>query len=173
MIHVCIETHRLVQPVSCLSSLIPIDLFWLPQQLSQHPERFFGPGEYLIGDSGYPSTKHLMTKFKKPRRMPLPLMRKAFNKELSRLRYVFENTNWLWKGRWQSLFQNCIIIKGSPSARRLNLLLSATVVLHNFLIDVQDCGNNFFQATPEHNEELTDDKEDNHLDDGILHPRAD
>lgn len=105
--------------------------------------------------------------------MPLPLMRKAFNKELSRLRYVFENTNWLWKGRWQSLFQNCIIIKGSPSARRLNLLLSATVVLHNFLIDVQDCGNNFFQATPEHNEELTDDKEYNHLDDGILHPRAD
>jgi hypothetical protein len=58
---------------------------WENCDLNLHKERFFLTGEYLIGDSGFPSESNLVPAFKKPPHAPIPRLKKKFNQHLASL----------------------------------------------------------------------------------------
>lgn len=52
-------------------------------ELSDNPEQYFTFNQYLIGDSAYEVTEHMITPYKKPRNGKLCRDKRQFNKLLS------------------------------------------------------------------------------------------
>lgn len=101
--------------------------------------RYFGGNRYLIGDSAYKLTNQMVTPFKKPFRGQLSASKKAFNKQLSKLRIRIEHTIGILKARFGCL--RCL-----PNPPRLNkntmqwcyAWIVACAILHNILLEYND-----------------------------------
>lgn len=100
-------------------------------QLNNYPERFYSSGEYIVGDSGYISKKHIIGAYKGT----LTPAQTKFNYHLSKLRVVSEHCLGMMKMRFQSLRGLRGAINGVRDMGRLNLWIMACAVLHNYLLD--------------------------------------
>ena len=101
--------------------------------LAQTPEKFFSHGEYLLGDKGYPLTRHLITPYKGIQAdMPENV---TFNDALSHVRVKIEHTFGRLKSRFQSLDGMRIFVNRRKGHYRAVLWFFACAVLHNLLID--------------------------------------
>jgi DDE superfamily endonuclease len=99
--------------------------------LSVTPEKFFKEGEYLIGDSAYTSSKHMVIPFKGPDAKPPENTR--FNNLLAQTRVRNEHAIGLMKNRWGSLKEIRTTVNKPKDMRRACRWVMACVVLHNMM----------------------------------------
>jgi hypothetical protein len=101
--------------------------------LAQQPEAFFSAHEYLLGDSAYTPTSHMVTPFKKPRANHSD--EAQFNSTLSAQRVVVEHIFGQLKARFPALTSISIRIKSLKDHQRIVEWFEVAGTLHNFLHD--------------------------------------
>ncbi len=70
-------------------------------RLIKHPELFFGPGQYLLGDSAYTLSLRMLVPYRNPHAQIEE--NAAFNLRFSSARVKIEHVMGLLKNRWASL----------------------------------------------------------------------
>jgi hypothetical protein len=90
---------------------------------------------FILGDSVYPNTRHIVTTYKVYKCDRDPSICKL-NWCLSKVRYHVEHAFGLLKGRFQ-IFTKPLTFTAEDYAFAIHLIAS-TFVMHNFLIDTQD-----------------------------------
>ncbi|XP_048739575.1 putative nuclease HARBI1 [Ostrea edulis] len=110
-------------PGSCHDSRI-----WRTSSLCQQFENGIHDG-LLLGDSGYPLTRYLMTPYLTPRTPA----EERFNASLCRTRVLIEQTFGIMKRKFQALHFG---LRTSPE--QAIVYITASCILHNIAIDRQD-----------------------------------
>ena len=118
-------------------------------ELAQSPQTFFSRGEYLLADKAFKCTPSVIPPFKKP--AANKRQNKEFNRRLSSIRIDIEHSFGSLKSRWQSLRDMRIRIVDEKSYEYAVKWITACVVLHNFLLSLDD---------PEWEEEEPDEPEE-------------
>ena len=90
---------------------------------------------FILGDSAYSNSRHLVTTYKASETNADPFIRRL-NGRLSKARYLVEHTFGLLKGRFQ-IFSKPLRSSGEDLPFAVHLIASICV-LHNFLIDTHD-----------------------------------
>ena len=124
-------------------------------ELARRPEDHFSPAEYLIGDKAFTCTPTVIPPYKKP--AANKRKNKEFNKRLSGVRIDIEHTFGSLKSRWQSLKDLRLRIIDLKSHHFAVQWITACIVLHNFLLSLDD---------PEWEDELGEPEEDVDIQDG-------
>lgn len=101
------------------------------------PNKFFSPGEFLVGDSAYALTETVIVPFRRTN-AGLTQTQKAFNRHISSQRVAVEHTIGILKGRFQSLKELRVIISKDAGHKRACEWIQACAVLHNFLLEQGD-----------------------------------
>jgi hypothetical protein len=105
---------------------------WSNTLIARHHERFFSPGEYLLGDSAFSNRIYLVPAFKKlGNQAELRKEQSRFNKCHSGVRLKSEHTIGIWKGRFPWLRTIPIRVTNRRSTRRLIRYVRATAILRN------------------------------------------
>ena len=102
---------------------------------TSHETRYENVPAFILADSAYPSTSHIVPTFKNSECNHSRDIRKL-NAKLVGIRYCVENAFGICKGRFQLL--NCALDCAKHDIVRTSYLITAIFVLHNFLIDEQD-----------------------------------
>eukprot|EP00980_Cylindrotheca_fusiformis_P014079 scaffold3682_cov70-Cylindrotheca_fusiformis.AAC.1 len=104
--------------------------------LVKQPNNHFTDREYIIGDSAFENSRHMVSAFKKPKGESIPPSHEKFNEKLAKLRIISEHCIGILKGRFPWLRSIRMKIKEDKKyLRRILSMLDATIVLHNILID--------------------------------------
>ena len=118
-------------------------------ELVQHPDSFWSPGEDVIGDKAFSCTPTVIPPFKKP--AANERQNKEFNRRSSTIRIDIEHSFGSLKSRWQSLKDLRVRIVDDKSCQFAVKWITACIVLHNFLLSLED---------PEWEDELGQPEED-------------
>jgi hypothetical protein len=103
-------------------------------QLSNHPEDYFSPGQWVMGDSAFKQTDYFVSPYKRSRGVGLlPRAKKRFNKHFSRMRVTIEHAFGMLKMRFQSLKSLRSQIDTEIDLHRSLNWIRSCVILHNFL----------------------------------------
>ena len=107
--------------------------------LYKQSAEFFGPTEYILGDSAYECTPFQVSAFRKTATTDLQHDQSVFNTALARGRILSEHTIGIWKARFPYLkvIPN-IIFEGKESSTEIVKNIKALAILHNFLIEQKD-----------------------------------
>jgi len=105
-------------------------------KLFLHPSLYLNPNEYLIGDSGYAASKHMLTPFRNPA-AEIP-ENALFNLEFSKARVIVEHTIGVLKARWSSLRGIRTQVKKQDDFSEILKQLVVTFILHNICIGRND-----------------------------------
>ena len=100
---------------------------------------FFSQGEYLVADTAYEPSEHVVPAFKSSPGMGLRQTpeKQLFNLCLSSPRVTAEHTMGLWKGRCGWLRKiKMLITNEMEGLEKVLLYIDATIVLHNMLIEM-------------------------------------
>lgn len=103
--------------------------------LFNEADRFFHPGEYVLGDSGFASREHLVSMYRVYAGRPLKTYQRFFNAQVAPPRVAIEHAFGVLKMRWRAL-KDLHMRVGSQSD--LNYLLAwvrCAVILHNLFLD--------------------------------------
>lgn len=95
---------------------------------------YFSEGEYILADSGYASTEHIVPTFKRARSGPISPAQLHFNNAIAKLRVASEHCNGMLKGRFGSLKELRLILSDVRSAAHACAWIAVCIVIHNFLI---------------------------------------
>jgi hypothetical protein len=133
---VCTDQKRIIYVRAGDTSAVHDTRVFNNSRLATHPEQFFSPGEYLIGDSAYTVTKRMIAPYKKPRATRDEC--KEFNATLSSRRIAIEHVFGLLKARFPSITAVSTRIKDDKSHQAVVNWFEAACVLHNFLLDADD-----------------------------------
>lgn len=104
-------------------------------QLCIHPENFFSPGQYIIGDSAYKVSETVITPYKTNSRLLTVQERNRFNEIVSKYRIRVEHTIGLCKERFPSLKELRLNIGGAESVKKVCDWILATFILHNMILE--------------------------------------
>jgi hypothetical protein len=105
---------------------------------------------FILADSAYANSKHLVTTFKLCETHGDGAI-EALNKRLGGARYHVENAFGIMKGRFQ-LFQRALQC-ASENIEFGIMLISSLFVLHNFLIDVADASDEWWDIADDENDD--------------------
>eukprot|EP00980_Cylindrotheca_fusiformis_P027095 scaffold18779_cov93-Cylindrotheca_fusiformis.AAC.1 len=104
--------------------------------LARYPINYFTEREYIIGDSAFENSRHMVSAFKKPKGESIPTSHEKFNEKMAKLRIISEHCIGILKGRFPWLRSIRMKIKEDKKYLRSILrMLDATIVLHNILIE--------------------------------------
>ena len=104
-------------------------------RLHTNPEEHFGPGEYLLGDSGFMCTTNIIPFYKKGvQEEQLRGQREYFNRKGAPARVDVEHAFGIVKGRWEFLRSARLRLKTSRDEHRAILVILACLILHNLFI---------------------------------------
>ncbi|PLW42860.1 hypothetical protein PCASD_07225 [Puccinia coronata f. sp. avenae] len=131
---VCDETKRILYCLSGWPGCCHDTRLWENSELNLKQRSLFLPGEYLIGNSGFPTSENLIPAFKRPANGLMPRPKKQFNQHLASLRVCNEHCIGILKGRFQSLQGLRKDLSSVGSLGKINHWISACVILHNFLL---------------------------------------
>ena len=103
-------------------------------------ELYFGPLEYIIGDSAYSNSSIMVPAFKKGRNETvLPREKELFNTHLAKVRIKSEHCIGMLKARFQCLKGlNTWITDGEKDVKFIVDLFSSCAILHNLLLAYDD-----------------------------------
>eukprot|EP00474_Spongospora_subterranea_P003016 CRZ03474.1 hypothetical protein [Spongospora subterranea] len=104
---------------------------WESGHVHKDPERYFSPGQYQFGDSGFSLTRQMLVPYRQPAASVAE--NEEFNFRLSRGRVVSEHGNGILKGRWQSLRALPICINKGVHVNLVCDWIVASCVLHNIV----------------------------------------
>lgn len=96
----------------------------------RNPEHFFPTGGYLLGDSAYPLSRHLIVPYPNSEAMANPHKRR-FNRMLSSSRVSIERAFGLLVARWRILGFHLYVL----GQMDINDIISACCILHTICID--------------------------------------
>ena len=100
-------------------------------------EKFFTPGEYLLGDSAYGKTRFLLTPYKSPDTNIRE--NRSFNYFFSRTRICIEHTIGMLKSRFPRLQDGfCCQLLKEKDHKQLVLSIYACIIIHNICILSKD-----------------------------------
>ncbi|MBW0506706.1 hypothetical protein O181_046421 [Austropuccinia psidii MF-1] len=116
--------------------------------LYRNAQLFFNKGQYLLADSAYPLTDHLILSIKSPM-ANLPF-NSDFNYCLSKSRVRNEHTIGILKGRWASLKQMRLQLNGEQDMVAYVTWIKACCILHNMLSQI----NNSWEALSDEYKDL-------------------
>jgi hypothetical protein len=103
--------------------------------VKQHPNQFFSPMQYVVGDSAFENDQHMVSAFKKLPNRQLCRDEELFNTQLAKLRIISEHCIGMLKGRFPWLRSiRLTITEEKKSLRKILQLIDATIILHNMLI---------------------------------------
>lgn len=103
-------------------------------KLAKNPNNFFSEQEYIIGDSAFANSKHMVSSYKCLRGMTLGRDEEVFNNALSKVRISSEHTIGILKGRFPFLRSiRMRITENVNSSKAIIQMIDACVILHNFL----------------------------------------
>lgn len=106
-------------------------------KLYRNPNDYFSNREYVIGDSAFTNTNHMVSAFKKPKGESIPKSHEAFNEKLAKLRIISEHCIGILKGRFPWLRSIRLKIKEDPkSIKNILDMIDATIIMHNILIEL-------------------------------------
>jgi hypothetical protein len=110
-------------------------------KLFRNRNQFFSFGEYLLGDSAYSKSSIMVQAFKKhSKRASLPRDLHKFNTLLAQVRIASEHCIGIMKGRFPCMKRINIKIKsGKKEVKEIVDIIGACAVLHNLLINYNDC----------------------------------
>ena len=112
---------------------------WTASNLYKQPEKYFSGMEYLLGDSAFSNGRTMVAAFKKPVGHPMPQPHEEFNTLLAKARIISEHTIGILKGRFPWLRSiRMIVTPEKESMKKILTHIHATIVLHNWLIDLND-----------------------------------
>lgn len=118
--------------------------------LHTSPDQFLGPQEFLLGDSGFMVSSHIVPMYKKGRGEEEPTGRRVspytaftttdtsqayFNTKAAYARVGVEHAFGVLKGRWQMLRHARLRLKSERDDQRAILVCQAAIILHNLLIN--------------------------------------
>ena len=103
------------------------------------PLNFFGPSEYLLGDSAFECTPFMVSAYTHPSGSQMDVHEARFNSCLSKARVLSEHTIGLLKGRfpWLRSIRKKVSHR-SKDLRDILRLIEASIILHNFLVKQGD-----------------------------------
>ena len=105
-------------------------------RLGLNPADFFNQNEYILGDSAYETQWFLIPAFKKPAGLQIDQSKSRFNDLLKLPRVSSDHTIGMWKGRFAWLRSIRMKIRDNESSlEQILQTITATVILHNFLIE--------------------------------------
>ncbi|GAU97258.1 hypothetical protein RvY_08585 [Ramazzottius varieornatus] len=102
--------------------------------MARQVSKLFSPGEYLLADSAYTTTTHIIASYKKPAAGVMSPNNERFNFYHSSTRIKIEYTNGILQGRFPSLQSLRIKIHDKQTHRAAVEWTQACVVLHNMLL---------------------------------------
>ncbi|GAU99164.1 hypothetical protein RvY_10202 [Ramazzottius varieornatus] len=102
-------------------------------KLKSSDRSFFEAGEYLLTDSGFAVSEHIIPCYKKPAAERMD--NEKFNKILASARVVNEHCIGMVKGRFPSLRSLNFPVRTVKEHKKVIFYTRACVVLHNFLLD--------------------------------------
>jgi hypothetical protein len=109
--------------------------------LFQRAATYFGPSQYVLGDSAYQNMWFMVSAYKKPIRRQLSAENERFNKALSKARVLSEHCIGILKGRFpilRSIRMKLMEETKERNMRKILRMIDVTVILHNFLIMEKD-----------------------------------
>lgn len=102
----------------------------IPSVFMQNPAKFFPTDGFIVGDSAYPLSHHLLVPYPESECIRNPIKRE-FNEMLSRSRVTIERAFGLLVARWRFLAFHLYILDQMD----INDIISAACILHNICID--------------------------------------
>jgi hypothetical protein len=100
------------------------------------PENYFSAIEYLLGDSAYTLSKHMLTPYIAP--SCYVDINRRFNEQFSTARVIIEHVMGLLKNRWGCLRGLRTQVKRVEDFAKLNEWIVACFVMHNIVIERND-----------------------------------
>lgn len=109
---------------------------WKASKMYADPKSYFSDREYCIGDSAFANSSFMVSAFKKPKGLAIPVQHVKFNEKLASMRIISEHCIGMLKGRFPWLRSiRLTLTENKRSLTKILLLLEATIVLHNMLIE--------------------------------------
>lgn len=107
-------------------------------RIGRDPYALLCINEWIWGDSAYyPVRPWIVPPFKKPVHGSITKEQAQFNRILSSIRVSAEHAFGLLKGRWQSLKEMRINIKGEKERIWMRNWIKACFILHNLIIEIE------------------------------------
>lgn len=119
---------------------------WTISKPYQEPERHFTNSQYLLGDSAFVPSDHIVAMFPRSAKSELSVEERKFNHHMATGRSEIEHTFGMLKGRFSSLRGLRASITNKRDEAKVGGWIRACVVLHNLLIDN---GEDFSEYVPE------------------------
>ncbi|MBW0488287.1 hypothetical protein O181_028002 [Austropuccinia psidii MF-1] len=126
-------------PGSCADAMV-----YRNMGIYRNPRRFFDKGQYLLLDSAYPLTDHLLPAFKAP--ASNLQINSDFNFCLAKSRVRNKHTIGILKGRWASLKQMRLQLNGQEDINLYVAWIKACCILHNMLANIKDSWDDLSEA---------------------------
>lgn len=109
---------------------------WRNMKQNQKSHKYFGPREYVIGDTAFEPSDICVSAYKCDPGFYQDCDKQNFNSCMSTPRVIGEHTMGLWKGRTPWLRNiRMLITDEKESLEKILKYIDATVVLHNMLIE--------------------------------------
>lgn len=103
--------------------------------LHQTPQGLFDGDQYILGNSGFMATQHLVPMHKKPAGREMPEDQRRFNDHVAKARVKIEHASGVLKQRWLLLNDMRIVLRDNDDLILAYSLIRAAVVLHNLFIN--------------------------------------
>lgn len=98
------------------------------------PDKFFTTSQYLLGDSAFQASNHMVPCFKKPIGCPMPPIMCKFNTVAAKPRARSEHCIGMIKGRFQHLRGIRTLIRDKESCKTAVRRVYCGAMLHNILL---------------------------------------
>ena len=133
---VCNSSKKFIYMLTGFSNATHDARVWAHTCLQQDPEIYFSTGQYILADSAYTSIEYLVPPYKAPHARSKEI--RQFNRRLSSARIDIEHAFGILKGRWKSLTGLRLLLNSHKQFEYACMWLTACVVLHNILLDLDD-----------------------------------
>lgn len=108
---------------------------WSNSNLFLSPNSFFTGNEYVLGDTAFRASAHMVPAFKRLPGATLLRDREFFNTKLAKIRIRSEHCIGLIKARFQYFKNIRALIKNKNDLRRVIQLFLSVVIIHNLLVE--------------------------------------
>jgi DDE superfamily endonuclease len=123
---------------------------WRNCKLCKRPREFFSKKQYLLGDSAFTASSIMIPPFKSTVGISLSRNRTAFNTLLAKPRVKSEHCIGILKGRFPFLRDIRLNLGNKEDMNRIIDYTRGSVVLHNFLLKVDETDNEWIDLNDIH-----------------------
>lgn len=107
---------------------------WSNCRLKLKPSKYFIQNQYVLGDSAFQASTHMVPAYKKPPRSDLDPHKSFFNIKLAKARIKTEHCIGLLKARFQYFKGVRVIIRSKADMKKIIKYFTTACILHNLLI---------------------------------------